>query len=420
MNSQSAIPKDKGIDNTFNLLKEGYLFIKNRGDKLHSDIFETRLMGQKAICLIGEEGSRLFYNPELFIRKGAAPKRVQKTLFGVNAIQGSDGEKHLHRKELFMSLLMNPERIDDLAKIFSIKLSRAASEWEEADSIVIFDEMKNIICSSAFQWIGLPLKDDEIKDKAQDFIDMIYSFGSVGPKYWKGKKARCREELFLQKIIKKVRLGELVCHTSSPLYVVSSYQEEGKELSEDMAAIELINIIRPIVAISTFITFSCLAIYEYPTLKRELKLKNQDYYEYFVQEVRRFYPFAPFVGARVKKDFIYRGYNFTQGTLVLLDIYGTNHDPKIWNNPYEFNPLRFKDRARNLYSFIPQGGGEYLTGHRCPGEAITLEIMKVFLDFFINKIEYRLPKQNLSYNLHRIPTLPESGFIISGIRKRRL
>ena len=105
---------------------------------------------------------------------------------------------------------------------------------------------------------------------------------------------------------------------------------------------------------------------------------------------------------------------------MLLDIYGTNHDPKIWNNPYEFNPLRFKDRARNLYSFIPQGGGEYLTGHRCPGEAITLEIMKVFLDFFINKIEYRLPKQNLSYNLHRIPTLPESGFIISGIRKRRL
>ena len=419
MNSSNAIPKDKGIDNTFKLLKEGYLFIKNRGDKLHSDFFETRVLGKKAICLVGEEGSRLFYNPELFIRKGAAPKRVQKTLLGVNAIQGTDGEKHLNRKELFLTLLMNPQRIDDLAKIFSVKLSSAASQWEEAHTIVIFEEMKNIICSSAFQWIGLPLKDEEIKDKAQEFIDMIYAFGSVGPNYWKGKKARCRQELFLQKIIKKVRLGELKCKSNSPLYVVSTYKEEGEELSENMAAIELINIIRPIVAISTFITFSCLAIYEYPASKRELKMKNQDYYQYFVQEVRRFYPFAPFVGAKAKKDFIYRGQNITEGTLVLLDIYGTNHDQKIWNNPYEFNPLRFKDKTRSLYTFIPQGGGEYLTGHRCPGEAITLEMMKVFLDFFINKIEYRLPKQNLSYNLHKIPTLPESGFIICNVRKKK-
>ncbi|WP_426348525.1 cytochrome P450 [Alloiococcus sp. CFN-8] len=419
MNSQNTIPKDKGIDNTLKLLTEGYLFIKNRGEKLNSDIFETRLLGQKAICLIGEEGSRLFYNPELFIRSGAAPKRVQKTLFGINAIQATDGEKHLHRKELFMSLLMNPERIEDLAKIFRDKLSRAAAQWEEAEEVVIFEEMKNIICSSAFQWVGLPLKDDEIKAKAQNFIDMIYSFGSVGPKYWKGKKARCREELFLQRIIKKVRLGELICHSSSPLYVVSSYKEEEEELPEAMAAIELINIIRPIVAISTFITFSCLAIYEYPALRRELRLKNEDYYEYFVQEVRRFYPFAPFVGARVKKDFIYRGVNFTQGTLVILDIYGTNHDPKIWSNPYEFNPLRFRAKERNKYSFIPQGGGDYLKGHRCPGEEITLELMKVFIDFFVNGIEYKLPKQNLSYNLHKIPTLPESGFIICTVRKKK-
>lgn len=41
----------------------------------------------------------------LFQRKGAMPMRIQKTLFGVNAIQGMDKEAHTQRKLLFMSLM---------------------------------------------------------------------------------------------------------------------------------------------------------------------------------------------------------------------------------------------------------------------------------------------------------------------------
>jgi hypothetical protein len=50
----------------------------------------------------------------------------------------------------------------------------------------------------------------------------------------------------------------------------------------------------------------------------------------FVQEVRRFYPFFPFVAAVVKKDFTWKGFEFKEGTLTFLDLYGTNHDPEVW------------------------------------------------------------------------------------------
>jgi len=104
--------------------------------------------------------------------------------------------------------------------------------------------------------------------------------------------------------------------------------------------------------------------------------------------------------------------------LVLLDVYGTNHDSRIWDKPYEFCPERFKEWEDNLFNFIPQGGGNPFKGHRCPGENITVEIMKVYLDFLVNKIEFETPDQDLTYSLVRMPTLPKSGFVIKNVRRK--
>src|SRR5699024_12238002 len=75
------------------------------------------------------------------------------------------------------------------------------------------------------------------------------------------------------------------------------------------------------------------------------KIKNGDETtkQHFIQEVRRFYPFFPVVPARVRSDFVWEGHTFKRGTLTILDLYGTNHDPKTWTNPDVFAPNRFKD-----------------------------------------------------------------------------
>lgn len=113
--------QDKNFDSSLALLKDGYLFIKNRADKYQSDLFETNLLGEKVICITGKEASKLFYDPERFKRKGAAPKRVQKTLFGENSIQTMDGKEHIHRKQLFISL-MNPLCQKKLAELVRKKI----------------------------------------------------------------------------------------------------------------------------------------------------------------------------------------------------------------------------------------------------------------------------------------------------------
>lgn len=206
---------------------------------------------------------------------------------------------------------------------------------------------------------------------------MVNALGAVGPQYRKGKMARARAEKWISGIIQDVRSGILEAEEDSALYAIAFHRDlDGNQMDTSMAAIELINVLRPIVAISTFITFAALALYEHPECKEKLISGGDSYVEMFAQEVRRYYPFAPFLGARVRKDFILNECELKKGMLVLLDMYGTNHDSQIWEKPNEFYPERFKEWKGSLFDFIPQGGGDPVKTHRCPGEGITMEIMK--------------------------------------------
>src|SRR5690606_9683065 len=134
-------------------------------------------------------------------------------------------------------------------------------------------------------------------------------------------------------------------------------------------------------------------------------------------EVRRFYPFFPFVGARAGGDFEWGGYRIPSGARVLLDLYGTNHDARWWPQPGQFQPERFRDWDGDPFTLIPQGGGDHYAGHRCAGEWLTIALMKTALEFLTTSIRYDVPAQDLRVSLSRMPAAPASGFVMSNVRR---
>ncbi|SDJ82572.1 cytochrome P450 [Sediminibacillus albus] len=416
MNKSSQVPREQGLDNSLNLLKEGYLYIPNRCRRFQSDIFETRLMGQKAICISGEEAARVFYDTDLFQRQGATPKRVQKTLFGQNGIQSMDGEAHKHRKKLFMSL-MTKQRLKVLTDITVEQWQASALEWEKKEDVILIDEARKIMCRVACKWAGVPLKESEVEQRASDLGDMIDAFGAIGPRHQRGRRARLRSEAWTRQIIREIRSGKLKPSAETAAHAMAFHLDlNGKRLDTQIAAVELLNILRPIVAIARFIAFGAVAIHQHPEMRSKVASNQGNYRQMFVQEIRRFYPFGPFTGAKVKKDFTWRQHPFNKGTLVLLDIYGTNHHPNIWERPEEFRPERFQGWEGSPFNFIPQGGGEYDMGHRCAGEWVTIDIMNSSLAFMTKYIDYEVPAQDLSINMARMPAMPKSGFVLSNVR----
>lgn len=406
------MPQAPEFDSTLALLTEGYELILNRCRKLNTDVYAGRLMLQKTIFMIGEDAARIFYDNDKFQRKGAMPLRVQQTLLGVGGVQSLDGEAHRHRKQLFMQQLMEPDKIEALKSLTHEELMDAAKTWSYTSRMTLFPELELILCRAVCHWAGVPLSDIEAKQRACDLSVMIESGGRVGLKHWQGRLARKRSEQWAAQLIQAVRSGTLVVAEDSALYAIALHRGlDGELLPGKIAAVELLNILRPTVAIARFMIFSALALHQFPEHKEDIG--NDDHQlTMFVQEVRRFYPFFPQVAARVRNDFQWKGYAFPKGRRVILDLYGTNHDERLWENPATFNPRRFHQTDGGSYGLIPQGGGDYPAHHRCPGETITKELMKVFLRFLTQEVSYTVPRQDLTVSLAKVPTLPASGFII--------
>lgn len=411
--------QDGEFDSTMAFLREGYLFIPNRCSSLNSDVFETRLTFKKVTCLNGCEAAKLFYDNNLFERRNAAPKRLRRTLIGDGGVQSLDGGAHENRKAMFLSL-MTPGEIERFVRILKSEMKNASLVWIKKRKVVLFAEMQEILCRAACAWSGVPLKDSEARKRADDMGKMVDGFAAIGCRNYVGRLARKRSEAWMTDIIEKVRRNELAPPQSAALHKMAWHKDENKQLlASDTAAVEVLNIVRPIAAIATYAAFAALALHDYPKCAASLRGGDDEDFQVFVQEVRRYYPFTPFVLAKVREDFDWHGVHFPKGRPVFLSVYGVNHDPRLWPEPERFDPERFRNWTGNQFVFIPHGGGDYRAGHRCAGEQLTVEAMKAVLGFLVEDIHFDVPRQDLNFSLSRIPTLPRSGFIVSNVALRQ-
>tara|TARA_R110002049_G_scaffold288423_1_gene470909 strand:- start:87026 stop:87220 length:195 start_codon:yes stop_codon:yes gene_type:complete len=55
----NRIPKHGGLDHSLSLSSDPYRYITKTGERLESDVFYTRLLLQKVICMRGKEAAKL-------------------------------------------------------------------------------------------------------------------------------------------------------------------------------------------------------------------------------------------------------------------------------------------------------------------------------------------------------------------------
>jgi fatty-acid peroxygenase len=317
---------------------------------------------------------------------------------------------------MFMSL-MTPDRIQLIGELSERWWMEYARKWSTVGEVVLYDELCELLTRVACAWAAVPLEEAEVATRARELTAMFDYAGSIGPKHWWARLARKRAERWIEQLVDQVRAGQLQVDETTALYVIATHRDlSGNLLSTNVAAVEVLNVLRPIVAVAVYLTQAALALHNYPACRQQLASNTDGYPYLFAQEVRRFYPFFPAVGAEVRHDFEWNGYPFQKGTPVLLDLYGTNHDPRTWKAPHEFQPERFLTWDNSPYNFIPHGGGDHFINHRCPGESIAIELLKVTAKTLTGRITYEVPSQNLELDFTRVPALPHSKFVVRAVR----
>jgi fatty-acid peroxygenase len=413
----ATIPTRTVLDRTAAFLAEGYLFFVRRFERWGSDAIETRLLGRRALCGRGREVTRLFYDASRIRQARMVPRPIRRTLFGEGSVHFLEGEEHRRRKAMFLSVAADPESLAKLSEIATDRWETTVRRWETTGGLVLFDEAVVTHGEIAFTWAGIPVKPNETASRARDLARIVDSFGSFGLRQVRGRLARWRAEPWAERLIKATRAGELAPPTGSPLQVVASHRDlDDEPLDTRTAAVELLNIVRPTVAVAWFVTFAALALHTHPEWRARLTDGDEDLLEAFAYEVRRFYPFAPALADRARRDFRWRGHRIPRRRMVVLDVYGTCHHPDLWREPERFDPERFVGRAPDAFAFVPHGGGDLDTGHHCAGERVTAELLKVATRV-LTRLDYDVPRQDLRVPLTRMPTLPRSGFVMGNVRR---
>lgn len=408
-------PRLNSLDSTVPLLRNPYRFVTERCRRLGTDLFETRLLLQKTICMTGPEAARLFYDPERFVRRGAMPGAVKKTLLGQGGVQGLDGESHRLRKGMLMSL-MSPERIGLLADGVDAEWRAAAGRWSARERVVLYDALHELLTRAVCAWAGVPLPEAEAAKRTRQLTLLFDGAAALGPRHLASRLARKQANRWAADVVRAVRAGRLHPPEASAAHVIAWHRDaRGELLSAHDAAVDLLNVLRPTVALSVYVVFVAHALHQHPEARAVLAAGEDGDAERFVHEVRRHYPFFPAVAARVRRSFEWNGYAFPEGRRVLLDLYGTNHDARAWPEPEAFRPERFRDWDGSPFTLVPQGGGDHERDHRCAGEWITIELMKRAAAVLTRRLRYQVPEQDLRIDFARLPALPKSRFVIRAV-----
>ncbi len=406
---EAAAPALDRLDSSVSLLWEGYQFGTRRFARAGADLFDTRLMLTRATFTYGEEAARHFYTPDRLTRKGALPLPNLALLQDVGSVQVLDGAEHRHRKAMFLSM-MTPTALDELTTLFERYWGEAERRWAAQEQVVLLDAVHEVLCRTVCAWSGVPLAEEEVPQRTRQLVSMFEGAGAFGPRNWRGQLLRHSAEQWVRDLVEQVRSGRLDVAEGRPLRGVATHRGlDGELLSTAVAAVELINVLRPTVAIGRFIVFAALALHEHP--EQRVLLTDDDALRAFAQEVRRFYAFFPVVGGRVAEEFTWRDRRFRRGEWLLLDLYATNHDARIWGDPEAFRPERFRERTLGPFDLVPQGGGDHATTHRCAGEWPTVRLLERAVGL-LAALPHDVPQQDLTVDLTQMPTSPRSGMVV--------
>ncbi|SFP56691.1 cytochrome P450 [Tranquillimonas alkanivorans] len=403
----SQMPTETAPDSTIPFRADPYRFISKRCAAHGSDAFEGRLLLEKTIFLHGPEAAELFYDQSRFRRADAFPSRIKKLMFGLGGVQGLDGAAHVHRKAMHLSI-MTENNMDRLEPLLAARLRARVPVWREAGEVALHSELLQVAAEAAAEWAGVPPEAD-MNLRRRQMQAMFEHAGSVGPVYMRARLQRRRADAWAHDLIARTRAGEIAPRQGSALDVIAGWHDpEGQPLPADVAGVELLNVLRPTTAVGVFLVFVVHALATdgvHPRTDEEVRR--------FVLEIRRHYPFFPAVGARTTREFEWKGLPFPEGRLVLLDIWGTNRDPRTWSAPDDFRPERFAHRKPGPFEMIPQGGGDHPHNHRCSGEWITERMMAVTTRFFVEELEWDAPEQDLSLAYGELPARPRDDMRIS-------
>ena len=402
-------------DRTASLVRAGYLSGWLRARTSGSTSLLHPLL-RRSLVVRGEEGVDLFYDTERVGRRSAAPGSIALTIFGRGAVHTLDDAAHRHRKQYFLEVTA-PELVAELRERVSRKWARELDRWVHQGSGTVLPAAVTVFGEAVQEWAGAADAPGVMARRSQDLGLIIDGFATPSPAWLRARRARRRADAWAARVITEVRQGRRTPGRRTAAWVMAHATDlHGQPLPARTAGVELLNVLRPTVAVAYYAAFAALELEANPDLSDRCATGDPGAVEKFCHEVRRMSPFVPLLAGRSRCPFTWQGQEVSEGDPVFLDVYGTDTDPDAWTDANTFDPERFQSDAAERADFIPQGGGNVETGHRCPGEGIAMALLRTVVPS-LARLDWSIHPADRVYSLRRVPARPDGGVRLLDVRR---
>lgn len=133
---------------------------------------------------------------------------------------------------------------------------------------------------------------------------------------------------------------------------------------------------------------------------KETDIPKLPYLQAVVKETFRLHPSTPLLLPRLAAEACeVEGYYIPKNARLLVNTWGIQRDPDVWERPLEFDPERFAGSAVDVrgtdFEVIPFGAGRRV----CAGVSMGIRMVQLMLASLVHSFDWSLPEGQLPENL---------------------
>jgi retinoid hydroxylase len=401
-------------------------------------VFKMRFLGEDVACFVGPEAFKFVLDPSLFSRAGASPRSVEEILHP-EAVPFLDGPGRARRKALLMRVF-DDEALGGYSKVVERVIGRYATKWAKMGTFRWVPEITSMgLTVAAAVFLGAA-PDEEHPEIQKPILRAFNGMLSLpihlpGTPYARAIAAR---DVIRARVAESLAKEKLTPGSNALSRLLAARTEAGEQLSDDEIRIEALHFFGAYVAVIGALAFEAMFLGRLPEIKERCRseirehmphgpvtyarMRELPYLERVTKEVRRARTVVPVTFfARANADCAFEGVAVPRGMKALGAIGATLHDPFVFPEPDAFDPDRWLPNPRSdrqAGSWVPHGGGEPLSGHRCAGERMAELMLKAFAVMTLRDFDWDFPPdQSFESTTGKLFATPASGL---RVRFRRI
>ncbi|KAL3626715.1 cytochrome P450 [Castilleja foliolosa] len=388
---------------------------------LYGDVFRTHILGKAIIVSTDPEVNKMILQNQGHSFIPCYPKSITE-LLGKSSILQINGPLHKRLHALIGVFLKSSQFKARITRDIEKTVKHSLSTWtDKSCRVYVQDETKKITFEILVRVLLSIGPGDEMEFLKKEFVEFIKGLICLpinlpGTRLYKSLQAKKRLLKMVTKIVEERKMGtykteknllpndaiDVLLRDTLPLNFISGNIIEMMIPGEETVPTAMTLAVK-------FLVDNPVALAHLLEENMELKKKKVESHEEYswtdymslpftqnvISETLRLANIINAVWRKALKDVKIKGYLIPKGWCILASFSSVHMDETNYENPYEFDPWRWKTmgNAPSSNIFTPFGGGQRL----CPGLELSRLEISVFLHHLVTTYEWAAEDDEIIY-----------------------